>query len=202
MLEDFRLKIFITVAKEGSFTKAAAVLGITQPAVSQNIAELEKAAGTRLFERLRGEVVLTGQGKVFMDYASSIMNSCAAAGNVFSRLPAANVRISASEELFSFFLAPALDRFMTVHPDITFERTMFDDADLVLAMKPASDSPFEVPADSVARLRISISRPPEMGDYKATHEKTAYFDLLWQPSAAFACTHVCRVLKEFITSSF
>lgn len=202
MLEDFRLKIFITVAKEGSFTKAAAVLGITQPAVSQNIAELEKNAGTKLFERLRGEVVLTDQGKVFMDYAVSILDSCAEAGNLFSRLPASNVRISASEELFSFFLAPALDRFMTVHPDITFERTMFDDADLILSMKPASDSPFEVLADSIARLRISISHSPKMGDYKAIHEKSSYFDLLWQPSPAFACTHICRVLKEFITYSF
>ena len=45
MFEDFRLKVFMAVATEGSFTKAAAVLGISQPAVSQNIAELEKSSG-------------------------------------------------------------------------------------------------------------------------------------------------------------
>ena len=42
MLEDFRLKVFLTVESEGSFTKAARNLGISQPAVSQNIAELER----------------------------------------------------------------------------------------------------------------------------------------------------------------
>ena len=42
MLEDFRLKVFMAVRSEHSFTKAARSLGISQPAVSQNIAELEK----------------------------------------------------------------------------------------------------------------------------------------------------------------
>lgn len=200
MLEDFKLKVFTTVAEEGSFTKAAAVLGISQPAVSQNIAELEKTAGTKLFERLRGEVVLTGQGKVFMEYALKILSSCAEAGKLFVKIPSSSVRISASEEVFSFFLSPLLERFMTVHPEISFERTMFDDADLVITMKPASSSPFEVPEDSIARIRVSISQPPEMGDYKATHENSSYFDLLWQPAPAFACTQVCRLLKEYITS--
>ena len=45
MLIDFRLKVFYTVAKSGSFSKAARELGITQPAVSQNIAELEQQIG-------------------------------------------------------------------------------------------------------------------------------------------------------------
>ena len=57
MLEDFRLRVFMAVAEEGSFTKAAASLGVTQPAVSQNIADLEKVTGQKLFERMRGEVV-------------------------------------------------------------------------------------------------------------------------------------------------
>ena len=51
MLEDFRLKIFLTVAQEGGFTKAASALGVTQPSVSQNVAELEKQLGTKLSQR-------------------------------------------------------------------------------------------------------------------------------------------------------
>ena len=38
MLDDFRLRVFLMVAAEGSFTRAAQHLGITQPAVSQNVA--------------------------------------------------------------------------------------------------------------------------------------------------------------------
>ena len=41
MLDDFRLRVFMMVAAEGSFTRAAQHLGVSQPAVSQNIAELE-----------------------------------------------------------------------------------------------------------------------------------------------------------------
>ena len=78
MLEDFRLKVFMTVAQAGSFTKAASVLGISQPAVSQNVAELERLSGRKLFERLRGEVVLTPQGKVFLEFSRRISGSYAA----------------------------------------------------------------------------------------------------------------------------
>ena len=41
MMEDFRIKVFMAVVNEGSFTKAASSLGISQAAVSQNVAELE-----------------------------------------------------------------------------------------------------------------------------------------------------------------
>ena len=65
MLDDFRLRVFMMVATESSFTRAAQHLGVSQPAVSQNIAELEKQVGAALFERKRGEVALTAEGYVF-----------------------------------------------------------------------------------------------------------------------------------------
>ncbi len=65
----------MTVAAERSFTKAAAVLGISQPAVSQNISELEKVMNIRLFDRLRGEVAITPQGRIFHDYAVKVLTS-------------------------------------------------------------------------------------------------------------------------------
>ena len=61
MLEDFRLNVFMEVARHKSFTRAAAALGISQPAVSQNIAEIEKGLGVKCFERLHGETVLTAE---------------------------------------------------------------------------------------------------------------------------------------------
>lgn len=200
MMDDFRLKVFMAAAVEGSFTKAAAALGVTQPAVSQNIAELEKLTGVKLFERLRGEVVLTPQGQVFRRYAETMLASSSLAANMFDRLSPTLVRISATEEVFSYYIAPALEDFMAVHPEITFERAIFEDADVAIVLKPSPDSVFETPTDSIARIRISMSLPPKMGDYKATHEKTVYFDLLWQPVPSFACTKVCRLLKDFITS--
>lgn len=73
MFEDTRLRIFMTVACCGSFTRAAKELGITQPAVSQNVAELEKTVGEALFERGRGELRLTEAGKRLLPYVEKIL---------------------------------------------------------------------------------------------------------------------------------
>lgn len=70
---DFRLEVFMTLCRTGSFTKAADTLGISQPAVSQNIAELEKDLGVKLFSRSRGEVSLTSDGILFRSYAERIL---------------------------------------------------------------------------------------------------------------------------------
>ena len=73
MLEDFRLRVFVTVAGRGSFTAAARDLGVSQPAVSQNIALLEQAVGTPLFERSRGSVELTARGREVLSCAEKIL---------------------------------------------------------------------------------------------------------------------------------
>ena len=200
-MEDFRLKIFMTAAAEGSFTKAASVLGISQPAVSQNISELEKTTGVRLFERLRGEVILTDQGRVFMDYAERILGSYAEVSRMFTTLPSTNVRVSVSEEINTYLVAPLIEKFTKVHPEITFERVLFEDADLVITMAPSPDNPFDIYQDSIAKIRVSMSpAPKKMGDFAATHENTSYFDILYKPSATFASTKVCRVLKDYFAS--
>ncbi len=54
-LENFRLRVFRAVAGEMSFRKAAEMLRLSQPAVSQHIRLLEEEAGVRLFDRARGE---------------------------------------------------------------------------------------------------------------------------------------------------
>ena len=77
MLEDFKLKVFATVCRTHSFTKAARELEITQPAVSQNVAELEKLLGVSLFVRGRGEITLTPDGEEFARYADRILYWCA-----------------------------------------------------------------------------------------------------------------------------
>ncbi|MBE6241649.1 MAG: LysR family transcriptional regulator [Bacteroidales bacterium] len=200
MLEDFRLQVFHALVQERSFTKAAAILGISQPAVSQNIAELEKMVGMKLFERLRGEVVITQEGLVFKDYADRLSSVCSSAGNMFAKLPPSTVKLSVSEEVYNYLVAPALESFSRIHPEVTFERAIFDDADLKISLMPSDGSPYNVPADSIARIRMSIFPVPQSADIKSTHERTSYFDLIFQPTSAFSCTRVCRLIKEFLVS--
>ncbi len=103
MLDDFKLRVFMTVAAERSFTKAASVLGISQPAVSQNISELEKVMDIRLFDRLRGEVAITPQGLVFQQHASRILSSYEDLNMVFC-----NPRLKNRTTPLRLFVSPLL----------------------------------------------------------------------------------------------
>ena len=89
MLEDTRIKIFLTVIECGNFTAAANKLGISQPAVSQNIAELERLLGVPLMERARGEIALTENGRLFEGYARQIAHWYAVADTAFHPDPLA-----------------------------------------------------------------------------------------------------------------
>ncbi|MGN0191575.1 MAG: LysR family transcriptional regulator, partial [Candidatus Cryptobacteroides sp.] len=70
--EDFRLRVFLTLAQEGSFTKTASVLGKTQPAISASLSELEKIYGLKLIERDKSGNSLTASGRLFREYAERI----------------------------------------------------------------------------------------------------------------------------------
>ncbi|MFH0775148.1 MAG: selenium metabolism-associated LysR family transcriptional regulator [bacterium] len=74
MLENFRLQVFSTLAKEKSFSETGKLLCLTQPAISHQIRVLEEYLGTRLFERSRGEVSLTESGKILLKYSSAILS--------------------------------------------------------------------------------------------------------------------------------
>lgn len=124
MFEDFKLKVFMAVAENGSFTIAAKALGITQPAVSQNIAELERNMGAELFTRGRGAVTLTAAGIAFKEYAEKILYWYSAAGQLFG--PSGKlttnkpIRISASGLIASHILPEALSKLLTFNPSLTF----------------------------------------------------------------------------------
>ena len=75
--------MFSSVAALGSFTAAAKALGVSQPAVSQNIAELEKFAGTRLLRRGRGGIELTAAGRRLLAQAEVILRECSKLENDF-----------------------------------------------------------------------------------------------------------------------
>ena len=142
MFEDFKLKVFMAVAENGSFTIAAKVLGVTQPAVSQNIAELERAMGTELFTRGKGAVTLTAAGITFKEYAEKILYWYSAAGRMFG--PSGKitvnkpVRISADGFIASHILPDALAKLLTFNPSLAFSirgNASGDDSDIRLYAK-------------------------------------------------------------------
>ena len=70
--EDFRLRVFLTLAREKSFSKTAAALGKTQPAISASLSELERIYGLKLINRDKSGNKLTEAGKVFREYAERV----------------------------------------------------------------------------------------------------------------------------------
>ena len=214
MIEDFRLRVFVSVAQEKSFTKAAVLLKVSQPAVSHNVSELEKELGVKLFDRLHGVTVLTPEGQVFMKYVEKFMNLSSEVQNLFSPLPASVVRISASEDIYTYLLSKSLAEFSAVHPQVTFERSLFDDADLKFILRPASGTPFDVDPEVIARVKVSLSAPAasatpvasttpaaSVRGIFATREINSYFELVCQPTPAFACAKLYRMLLSYLTAT-
>ena len=178
MLEDFRLKVFITVVNTGSFTAAARLLGISQPAVSQNISALEKELDVRLFNRLRGEVVLTGQGSAFLKYAEHILYWCSAAGDMFGEegrnAPGKVVRISADQVVADYLIPPALSVLSSAHPDLLFQVTRADNRDRTEVVSDVPGSHFGDPQD--AEVEITVSPSPETMDFAGEEKLVGVMD--------------------------
>ncbi|MEU8248647.1 LysR family transcriptional regulator [Nonomuraea sp. NPDC048916] len=80
------IQCFAGVAARLSFSRAAADLGMSQPAVSQAVSRLERATGVRLFERTARQVRLTAEGKALLPYADRLMESAAEFSSEASRL--------------------------------------------------------------------------------------------------------------------
>ena len=72
-MSDFRLKVFQSVAKNLSFTKASQELFVSQPAITKHIQELEAAYQTRLFDRQGSRISLTDSGKLLLEHCERIL---------------------------------------------------------------------------------------------------------------------------------
>ena len=70
---DSKILSVIAVAETGSFTKAAELLSLTQPAISQHIRLLEQELGVRIFERNRSDVKISPEGELVLNYSRRIV---------------------------------------------------------------------------------------------------------------------------------
>lgn len=73
-MSDYRLKVFYSVARRLSFTKAASELFISQPAVTRHIHELEEEYQNKLFERRGNRIFLTDSGRVLLRYTEQLFD--------------------------------------------------------------------------------------------------------------------------------
>ncbi len=118
-LESYR--IFNVVSRNQSFSKAAAELYMTQPAVSQTISKLEKELETLLFNRTPKGVTLTNEGKLLHEYVNSALGILDAGEEKileFKNLTTGQLRIGVGDTISRYFLLPYLEAFHVKYPGI------------------------------------------------------------------------------------
>lgn len=145
-LETGLLRAFVTAVRVGSISRAAQVLGHTQPALSQQLRRLERIIGQPLLNRTSSGVTLAPGGEALMPYAERILALSAQALTSARTSLAGHCGVGLIEDLTAARLPQALADFAGMHPEATIE--------LVSAPGPVMRQAF---ADG--RLKIALSDP-------------------------------------------
>src|SRR6201991_830989 len=155
MFDATRLRVFREVAERGSISAAADALSFTQPAVSRQIAALEREAGAQLLERTPRGIRLTEAGRVLLGHAEAILDRMATAHaqvDSVARLATGRLRIGAFQTANATIVPRAIAAFARAHPGVELS--------LLEAVTP----------DALASLRAGevdlavVSHVPEMLD--------------------------------------
>jgi DNA-binding transcriptional LysR family regulator len=156
------LAAFATVAKERSFTRAAAKLGVSQSALSQTIRGLEERIGLRLLTRTTRSVAPTEAGERLLQTVAPRFEEIEAQLAALTELrekPAGTVRITTGEHPAISILQPALKRFLPDHPDITVE--IIVDYGLTDIVSEGYDAGVRM-GEQVAKDMIAVPIGPQM----------------------------------------
>jgi DNA-binding transcriptional LysR family regulator len=145
------VQLFARIVETGSFSKASADLGVTQPTATKHVAALEVKLGARLLNRNTRGVSATEIGALYYDKCKTIQRELEEADNLAALLQSrigGQLRISTSVAFGRRIVAPLALRFMLEHPDISIDLA-FDDRyvnlveqgiDLALRMGRLADS--------------------------------------------------------------
>lgn len=118
-MSDFRLKVFYSVAKNLSFTKASQELFVSQPAITKHIRELESLYGVRLFDRQGNKISLTGAGELLLEHCERILAEYRKLEydmHLLQQEYAGQLRLGASTTIAQYVLPPVLARFTEKFP--------------------------------------------------------------------------------------
>src|SRR6516162_160202 len=152
------LLAFLAVARERSFTRAAAKLGMTQSALSQIIRNLEERLGVRLLNRTTRSVTPTQAGERLLLKIGPKFDEMdvelAALGELREK-PAGTIRITSTEFAAEAILLPALARILPHYPDIKVEVLIdYGLTNIVAAQYDAGIRPGELVAKDMIAVRV------------------------------------------------
>jgi DNA-binding transcriptional LysR family regulator len=156
------LLAFLAVARERSFTRAAARLGISQPTLSQTVRDLEERLGVRLLNRTTRSVAPTQAGeRLFRTLAPGFeeMDRELSELSALRQKPAGTIRLTATEYAADAIVLPALTKVLPDHPDIKVEIVI--DYGLTNIVAEQYDAGIR-PGELVARDMIAVRVGPDL----------------------------------------
>lgn len=156
------LHVFMLVAREGSFTKAAARLGLVQSGVSRTIRDLEARLGVQLLVRTTRRLSLTPAGEqLYRTTQSSFQSLDAGLATLahFRDTPSGTVRINASQYAIDKILLPKLASFRQRYPDIRLE--LISESRFVNIIDERFDAGIR-PGDEVDEGMVAVRIAPDM----------------------------------------
>jgi DNA-binding transcriptional LysR family regulator len=116
-----RLRTFITVAEQGTVSKASLRLRVAQPALSRQISFLEEELGVRLFDRVRRRLVLTGEGEQLLDDCRAVLGAVDSLGERAQSLRRGDrgiLRVAATPQTIEGVFATFLSRYAERRPHV------------------------------------------------------------------------------------
>jgi DNA-binding transcriptional LysR family regulator len=174
-----QLTAFVAVARQRSFTAAAAKLGVSQSALSHTIRELEERLGVRLLTRTTRSVSATDAGERLLRNIGPRLDEIEAEVSGLSELrkkPAGTVRITATEFAIDTILVPKLAPLLRSHPDIKVE--MIVDYGLTDIVAQQYDAGVRS-GEQVAKDMIAVRMGPDMR--MAVVGAPSYFKMRGEP---------------------
>jgi DNA-binding transcriptional LysR family regulator len=207
MLDVRRMRVLREVALRGSFSAAADALSFTQSAVSQQIAALEREAGTTLVQRSARGVRLTAAGEAVVRHAEAIMARLAEAEaelEAIAGLRGGRLRMAAFESAASTLMPPAIAAFRAEHPAVELSLSLSEPEDSVPLLRSGEldlvlvfDSGGPRADDGLARLHL-LEDPMYVAlprDHPLAHRRRVRIaDLAGEPWVAGAADCECNRL--------
>ena len=183
----YQLRVFYSVARLLSYSKAGEELALSQPAVSRQVSGLENSLHLKLFIRRGRKIMLTGAGRSLFEYADKIFDLAVEAERVmeqFKDLERGELIIGTSTNISSYLLPPVLQDFYEKHPKIDTrvhlgnsaaieQLVMNGEVDIGLVSGPIKDAAFYVEPYFRDELVMVISPAHPLADKK----KVCYQDL-------------------------
>lgn len=127
------LKVFLRIADEGNITRAAEQLGYVQSNVTARVKKLENELGIPLFNRHSNGVTLTEKGRMFRDYACSILNLSDEAVRAVQETPypSGSLTIGVVDTVHCGHFIKSLSDYQTMYPDVTLSLLTGSSSELI-----------------------------------------------------------------------